>query len=100
MKTKVIFRKFKNGDIIALFPEEVGVLHSYCCTCYEHVGQHGSADYTHIVHMTKLAVPEEYANLKNELESTPYFYDLDVKHKCTSAMWDTFLANRHSYLIA
>lgn len=87
-KTIVIFRKYVKtkwtpeygvGDIIALFPDEVdspGYINSY-----QHVGQHGSADYNTVMRMTKPAKPSEYAELKEELESMGY--NLEVKQKRT-----------------
>lgn len=68
--TKVIYRKFKDGDIIALFPEiesdPMGNILSYM-----HVGQHGSANIG-IVYQTKPATPEEYAKLHKELINIGY----------------------------
>lgn len=76
VSVKVIFRKWPNGDIIALFPELPFDNMGYLCECYEHVGQHGCADPA-IVYRTKLAKPEEYEDLYNEL--THYCgYDLQV----------------------
>lgn len=46
---------------------------------YMHIGQHGDADYQGVVSSTKLAKPEEYADLKKELESIGY--DLLVRQK-------------------
>lgn len=77
-KTKVIFRKFKEGDIIALFPEEEADPNHAHCSSYMHVGQHGAAGYR-LVRDTKLATPEEYADLKAELESIGY--DLDIRKR-------------------
>lgn len=70
--TKVIFRKFRDGQIIALFPEDRngGFVGSYM-----HDGQHGDAD-PFIVYSTKLATPEEYAPLKKELEGIGYVLDV------------------------
>ena len=81
MTTKVVFRKFPNGDILALFPEvpETG----YTCSCYMHIGQHGGADYTHCIRLTKPASPEEYADLKRELEAKPYEYSLTLINRYT-----------------
>lgn len=78
-KTKVVFRKYKdNGDILALFPEiDEG---NYACSCYESVGQHGSADYNHCISITKPAKPEEYVSLQKELESIGYNLDIKKKH--------------------
>lgn len=68
--TKVVFRKFKEGDILALFPYEHegrGTVSSY-----QHIGQHSSADYYHCIHATKPATPEEYAPLLAELTGIGY----------------------------
>ncbi len=69
-KTKVVFRKFKKGDILALFPgieSGRGFVESY-----QHIGQHGGADYRHCIDVTKPATPEEYSDLQQELESIGY----------------------------
>jgi hypothetical protein len=80
---KVIFRKFKNKDItelIALFPKE-SYKANYFTSSYMHIGQHSDVDYHTVISMTTLATPEEYADLKTELESIGYV--LDVKKKAT-----------------
>jgi len=86
MKTKVIFRKFKdvNKDIIALFPEEayngVGAgLKSGLCQSYMHLGQHSCADYNFVISSSIPAKPEKYEELKKELEKMGY--DLDIKKR-------------------
>lgn len=74
-ETLVIFRKFRDGgDIIALFPEmkeERGM-----CNSYQHIGQHGSANYGLLVNgwlgSTVPAISEEYADLLEELEAIGY----------------------------
>lgn len=80
-KTVVIFRKYKEGDVIALFPylpERKYLL----CTCYQLVGQHSSADYTAVMQETKPATPEEYAEIFDEL--THYYgYNLKVQKKAS-----------------
>jgi len=45
-KTKVIFRKFPDGEVIALFPELPGTNSVLDCLNYMHVGQHGSGKAT------------------------------------------------------
>ena len=69
-KTKVVFRKYKDGEILALFPElsegGAGV------ESYIHVGQHGGADYSGCIRRTVPATPEEYKDLAEELESIGY----------------------------
>ena len=70
-KTKVIFRKYKEGDVIALFPEIADSPDPSYCSSYQHIGQHGAADPL-IINETKRATPKEFAALKKELESLGY----------------------------
>jgi hypothetical protein len=69
--TKVIFKKWPDGDVIAVFPELPGTIQWLFCMCYEHVGQHGSAN-VELMRSLAPAKPEEYADLKEELESIGY----------------------------
>jgi hypothetical protein len=78
MKTKVIFRKFKEGDIIALFPEMEADQNPTHCGSYMHIGQHGAAAYG-LIAETKPATPKEYAALQSELESIGY--DLEIRKR-------------------
>lgn len=71
-QTKVLFRKYHNGDIIALFPEIPSDIGGRYCLSYEHVGQHGSANPRLVVRYTKPALPEEYAELAEELTNIGY----------------------------
>ncbi len=67
---RVVFRKWRIGcGIIALFPDET---YTYNVGSYTHIGQHGEADYRHVMKNTIPATPEEYAGLKKELESIGY----------------------------
>ena len=70
----VIFRRWKyyDGDVIALFPELPADVHGMQCMSFEHVGQHGSADYHEVMHNTEPATPEEYGGLRAELEDRGY----------------------------
>lgn len=77
-ETPVIFRKWNDGSIIALFPADPGTNHAYTCSSYEHVGQHGAAEPVGVIRRTRPATPQEYADLKRELESAPYGYRLKV----------------------
>jgi len=70
-ETLVIFRKWSNGDIVALFPLKPECRQGYLCSCYEHVGQHGACDPL-ITRDTKAATPEEYASLARELRLIGY----------------------------
>ena len=64
-KVKVIFRKIKDGQVIAFFPEfhvQRGNIMSYM-----HIGQHGDAS-LEFYYSTKKANPQEYEPLLNELK--------------------------------
>jgi hypothetical protein len=77
-KTVVVFRKYPDGEIIALFPfiqEARGYVLSFV-----HVGQHSSADYDAVIQSTVPATPREYADLHRELTEA-YGYDLAVKSR-------------------
>jgi hypothetical protein len=74
-KTRVIFRKWSNGNVVALFPREIAAMRVTYCMSYMHIGQHSAADIS-IIDDTKPATPEEYADLKAELERIGY--DLEV----------------------
>lgn len=63
--TEVIFRKFKDGSIIALFPYETEFRYGDCMS-YMQLGQHGTASLS-IINSTKLATKEEYKDLCSEL---------------------------------
>ena len=69
--TVVLFRKFK-GEIIALFPYELGGQILVTCSSYTHVDQHGAGNPYHIVTSSKPTTEAEYAPLKAELESIGY----------------------------
>lgn len=70
MTTKVIFRQWPNGDVIALFPEVPATRDGYTCQSYEHVGQHGSANLAAVIKATKPAV--DYADIAAELVRIGY----------------------------
>ena len=78
-KTDVIFRKEKDGTIIAIFPHNVFDLAGNV-GCYAHLGQHGGASYNWCIEKTILAKPLEYKNLCNELEQY-YGYNLRILKK-------------------
>jgi hypothetical protein len=71
-KLSVLFRRYGNGDIIAIFPEEVAGELARFCMSYEHVGQHGACDPRHVVAHTSPAKPSEYRDLLKELRTIGY----------------------------
>lgn len=78
-ETKVIFRKWPDGDILALFPEVPADIVGGLCSSYEHCGQHGGADYFHCITKTKPALPSEYEVLKVELETIGYCLNIVIR---------------------
>ena len=70
LKDRVIFRKFPDGEIIALFPNLVCDYYGNIIS-YMHVGQHAAAA-VGIVKDTKPASPKEFAPLYNELKKIGY----------------------------
>ena len=85
-KTAVVFRKFKEGDIIALFPYEIDS--GTCIMSYQHMGQHSGADYDSVIKCTKQAKQKEYRDLYTELVGIGY--DLEIIKR----------QNRRKYLAA
>ena len=71
--TQVVFRRWRDtGDIIALFPELPADYQGRFCDAYEHVGQHGGADYYGVILVTKPVSLEDAAPLARELERIGY----------------------------
>jgi len=72
-RTLVVFRRWRDtGDIIALFPQIAADWHGWFCEAYEHVGQHGGADYFGVIAATKPATEEDAAPLAEELTGIGY----------------------------
>lgn len=67
MHDLVVFRRWKHGDIIALFPTIPADIFGDLCESYEHVGQHGAADYQDVIQQTTSATTEDAADLVEEL---------------------------------
>jgi hypothetical protein len=65
----VVFRRWKNGSLIALFPELPADIHGRYCDAYEHVGQHGGADYFGVIRATRPCSLNEAADLITELRT-------------------------------
>jgi len=69
----VVFRRWKDtGDVIALFPELPADLGGDCCDSYEHCGQHGGADFYHIIRQTTPCSLDDAAALAAELRTIGY----------------------------
>ena len=83
-KTKVIFRMWENGQVIAMFPEVAVDKIGYYCQSYMNVGQHSPASPS-LVANTKPASKEDYAELMKELVKIGYD-NLQVIKKFSYAM--------------
>lgn len=80
--TPVIFRKESDGDITVVFPTVPSSYDNYHMTCFAHIGQHSGCT-MQWYDTTTPATPEEYADLKRELEAKPYEYKLKVYQRIT-----------------
>lgn len=85
-KTKIIFRYWED-EVIAIFPEDLGDNEPYTCSSYQHMGQHGICNPQFIIENSRLATPEEYADLKKELENQ-CGYNLQIIKRNSQAYLD------------
>ena len=93
MKTKVIFRRFKNitndnkdthNEIVAIFPQLPGDSSPRrTCLSYMHIGQHGAITVNYAKFTTELTYRPDYQELYDELISLGY--DLEVCTRMTHA---------------
>ena len=88
MSTPVIFRIYRDGEVTALFPATPADNSGSLCSSYQHVGQHAAANDLLVVMTTKLAKPEEYADLLAELVQIGYD-DLKIYKRVQQWMYDT-----------
>jgi hypothetical protein len=93
MNTIVIFRWEPEGGVFALFPELPADNRGWFCTCYQHIGQHGSADYALCVAHSRPAKPDEYAHLRDELERRGYI--LAIHQRATAMMHERRQLSAH-----
>jgi len=77
--TPVIFRKFPEGDIIAMFPTFPGDYNQNTCCSYIRIGGYSSATID-LIYATKPAIEQEYKNLLEELVNIGYD-DLKIYQK-------------------
>ena len=70
---KVVFRRWRDcKTIIALFPEIPADIFGDYCEAYEHVGQHGGADFHGVIRATTPVELVEATDLAEELERIGY----------------------------
>jgi len=90
--TPVLFRTWPDGVVDAFFPTEPGTPDPSTCEVYSHIGQHSSGNLIACIARTRPATPDEYADLKRELEGIGYI--LDIRHRTSQKMHDA----RHAAL--
>ena len=78
--TRAVFRKYPDGQIIALFPD-IPWSEDGSVTSYMHVGQHGAAYYKQVIDSTTPAREGDYSALLEELETIGYDNLRIVKRK-------------------
>ena len=72
--TRVIFRCFDDGEMIALFPD---IKNGKYILSYIEMGQHGDADLNHTLSITNSVNDfDEYQDLYHELESIGYVLEV------------------------
>ena len=97
-KTIVVFRRWNSGfGIIALFPEHPSDYQGFFCDSYEHIGQHGGADYHGIIQASTPATRQEYADLKQEL--TRLGYRLEIRTRTSPELHQRRIATARRYLL-
>jgi len=73
-KDPVVIRVWKTDpdDIFALFPTHPADNFGHFCSCYQHVGQHGSANYYGCITKSRPATRREATPLLRELRRIGY----------------------------
>ena len=71
-ETIVVFRCDPDGGVFALLPEDPADEYGRLCTSYEHIGQHGAANYRSCIERSRPATPVEYADLLEEMTRIGY----------------------------
>jgi len=88
--TEVVFRKEKDGSILAVFPYIIH--HGITVTCYAHIGQHSACLYSeYAMQCCKPATAAEYKDLFDELENSVGYRLKVVKRQ----NYDKFLKAYH-----
>lgn len=70
----VVLRVWRDDpdDVFALFPTDPADIDGRYCGCYQHIGQHSSADYYHCIASSRPATDQEAAPLLEELQQIGY----------------------------
>lgn len=87
MELPVIFRKFKNGQLIALFPTLPALVGGeQAIKAYTPLKKHTQVE-TSIMYVTKEAIPEEYTDFLIEVAQEAYPHDkLVIRRRMTEGL--------------
>lgn len=80
--TATIFRRYPDGNVVALFPGLPANYSGSECVSYSTVGQHGAAHVPVVMNETLAASPDEYRDLLIELTQLGYVID---QRRCENA---------------
>lgn len=85
-KTSVMFRKFINGDIVAIFPEEEGDNNLETCMAYfsDNFKKRSYCEPNDIINITVEATPNEYEKFQQKLKDIGFV--MKVVKKITTGM--------------
>jgi len=78
--TKISFRKDNDGEIIAVFLNEINHHSKLELVCYAHMGQHGGCSIGWL-YETRPAKSSEYKSLLNELIHSIGYEDLEIQDR-------------------
>ena len=76
--TKVLFRAYEGGEVVALFPCESGDPCGNASVAYAGAGGFYSADADKVLELTRTAEKREYARLQKELTDEPNSLELEL----------------------
>ena len=89
MKTEVLFRKEKSGDVVAIFPYMISDYNGNI-TCYSHLGQHSGCD---PLYVRETKPTTDFKDLLCELECIGY--DVKIVRRIN---WDRYNKTRRKEL--
>jgi hypothetical protein len=90
----------EGGNCFALMPGEASsVVNPNECSCYQAMGGHSGADYAGCIQSSRPASPEEYADLKTQMERMGYVIKVIERgsrrlHDQRGEQWESFGSNQ------
>jgi len=91
---RVWLHGYERGDVMALFPTWAYDIYGNHCASYEHIGQHGAADYHGCIECTRPATVKEARPLLDELLQIGYD-NLRIVKRATRKMHDERISDAY-----